>query len=104
MHMFHEGLFHRMPVNIIHDNITKKHWKHFYILYWALIGWLQDAFPEGGGGTGVLSTVPSALTRWTEEARVLDGNSMHDCVTGTAQHCSGGTGYTESCGAYLNKK
>ncbi len=30
----------------------------------------------------MLSSVPSALCRWTEEARVLDGDSMHDCVTG----------------------
>ena len=44
---------------------------------------LQDTYTEGsGGGTGVLSSVPSALCRWTEEARVLDGDSMHDCMTG----------------------
>jgi hypothetical protein len=23
-----------------------------------------------------------ALNRWTEEARVLDGDSMHDCIIG----------------------
>jgi len=37
-----------------------------------------------GGGTGraALSTIPSALlVRWNEESRVIDGDSMHDCVT-----------------------
>ena len=33
-------------------------------------------------GSGVLGSVPTALTRWTEESRVLDGDSLHDCVTG----------------------
>lgn len=33
-------------------------------------------------GTGTLSNVPTALVRWTEESRVLDGDSMHDCVAG----------------------
>jgi hypothetical protein len=26
--------------------------------------------------------VPNALVRWTEESRVLDGDSLHDCMTG----------------------
>ena len=33
-------------------------------------------------GTGsALATVPNALVRWTEESRVLDGDSLHDCMT-----------------------
>ena len=42
-----------------------------------------------GGGSGAgsaassLSGVHSALSRWAEEARVLDGDSVHDCLTGT---------------------
>jgi len=32
-------------------------------------------------GSGVLGSIPTALCRWTEEAKVLDGDSMHDCVT-----------------------
>ena len=36
-------------------------------------------------GSGVLSGVPTALSRWTEESHVLDGDSMHDCVTGEWQ-------------------
>lgn len=36
----------------------------------------------GQGGSGVLTYIPSTLTRWTEEAKVLDGDSVHDCVTG----------------------
>ena len=41
-----------------------------------------------GGGTGAagasssLTGVHSALSRWGEEARVLDGDSVHDCLTG----------------------
>jgi hypothetical protein len=30
----------------------------------------------------MLSLIPSTLTRWSEEAKVLDGDSVHDCVTG----------------------
>lgn len=29
-----------------------------------------------------LSAVSSTLNRWAEEARVLDGDSVHDCITG----------------------
>ncbi|KAK3102129.1 hypothetical protein FSP39_009035 [Pinctada imbricata] len=36
---------------------------------------------EGGSYSGVLTNVPSTLTRWTEEAKVLDGDSVHDCIT-----------------------
>lgn len=43
---------------------------------------LQDTFGDGGSSQGVLSQVPSALNRWTEEARVLDGESLHDAITG----------------------
>lgn len=43
---------------------------------------LQDFTAEGNSsGSGVLSSVPSALCRWTEEARVLDGDSMHDLMS-----------------------
>ncbi|KAK1346260.1 hypothetical protein QTO34_000114 [Cnephaeus nilssonii] len=31
--------------------------------------------------TGTLSSIPTALTRWTEECKVLDAESMHDCVS-----------------------
>ena len=42
----------------------------------------QDPLYDGdGSSSAVLSGVPSALNRWTEEARVLDGDSMHDCMT-----------------------
>ena len=39
-------------------------------------------FDNEGTGTGILSSIPPALQRWTEEAKVLDGDSIHDCVTG----------------------
>ena len=32
-------------------------------------------------GRAALSTIPSALVRWSEESRVIDGDSVHDCVT-----------------------
>lgn len=42
----------------------------------------QDNYPDNSSaGPGVLSCIPSTLTRWTEEAKVLDGDSVHDCVT-----------------------
>ncbi|KAK3600176.1 hypothetical protein CHS0354_039470 [Potamilus streckersoni] len=42
----------------------------------------QDTYPEGSGSTasGVLSSIPTTLTRWTEEAKVLDGDSVHNCI------------------------
>ncbi|XP_053377275.1 E3 ubiquitin-protein ligase HUWE1-like isoform X3 [Mercenaria mercenaria] len=43
----------------------------------------QDSYPPdsgGGMGVGTLSSVPNTLTRWTEEAKVLDGDSIHDCM------------------------
>ena len=46
---------------------------------------LQDSLFDGDGGrsgSDVVSGVPSALSRWTEEARVLDGDSIHDAMTG----------------------
>lgn len=45
---------------------------------------LQNTIDQDGGqgGSGVLTYIPSTLTRWTEEAKVLDGDSVHDCVTG----------------------
>ena len=36
----------------------------------------------GSGGRAALSTIPSALVRWSEESRVIDGDSLHDAVTG----------------------
>ena len=35
----------------------------------------------GSTGRAALSTIPSALVRWNEESRVIDGDSIHDCVT-----------------------
>ena len=45
----------------------------------------KDALLDDSNDSGVLSSVPSALARWTEEARVLDAESMHDCLTGKFQ-------------------
>ena len=46
---------------------------------------LEDEIPGmeglGQGGGSALSTVPNALVRWTEESRVLDGDSLQDCMT-----------------------
>lgn len=33
-----------------------------------------------GATSSTLGSVPSAMLRWTEESRVLDGDSLHDCV------------------------
>ncbi|XP_071022081.1 E3 ubiquitin-protein ligase HUWE1-like isoform X18 [Oncorhynchus clarkii lewisi] len=44
---------------------------------------LDDFFHEQsstGGQAGTLSSIPTALTRWTDECKVLDAESMHDCV------------------------
>ncbi len=35
----------------------------------------------GNSGRAALSSIPSALVRWNEESRVIDGDSVHDCVT-----------------------
>ena len=35
----------------------------------------------GGAAGSSLTTIPNALVRWTDESRVLDGESVHDCVT-----------------------
>lgn len=32
--------------------------------------------------SGTLASIPATLNRWAEESRVLDGDSIHDCVTG----------------------
>jgi hypothetical protein len=40
-----------------------------------------DNLGGNGGGRAALSTIPSALVRWNEESRVIDGDSVHDCVT-----------------------
>ena len=37
--------------------------------------------PNGASGTGCLSNY-TALHWWCEEAKALDGESMHDCVVG----------------------
>lgn len=37
---------------------------------------------NNGGSSASLASVPNALSRWTEEARVLEADSMHDAVTG----------------------
>jgi len=51
----------------------------------AILDSLDDEIPGleglGQGGGSALSTVPNALVRWTEESRVLDGDSLHDCMT-----------------------
>ncbi|XP_058874630.1 E3 ubiquitin-protein ligase HUWE1 [Acipenser ruthenus] len=44
---------------------------------------LDDFFHEQsapGAQAGTLSSIPTALTRWTDECKVLDAESMHDCV------------------------
>uniref|UniRef100_A0A4W4G0E8 E3 ubiquitin-protein ligase HUWE1 n=1 Tax=Electrophorus electricus TaxID=8005 RepID=A0A4W4G0E8_ELEEL len=44
---------------------------------------LDDFFHEQSstaGQAGTLSSIPTALTRWTDECKVLDAESMHDCV------------------------
>uniref|UniRef100_A0A8C3HVR6 HECT, UBA and WWE domain containing E3 ubiquitin protein ligase 1 n=1 Tax=Chrysemys picta bellii TaxID=8478 RepID=A0A8C3HVR6_CHRPI len=46
---------------------------------------LDDFFHDQSTATsqaGTLSSIPTALTRWTEECKVLDAESMHDCVSG----------------------
>lgn len=37
---------------------------------------------NNGGSSASLANVPNALSRWTEETRVLEADSMHDAVTG----------------------
>lgn len=41
---------------------------------------LQDPTFISGNGTSTLSSIPSAMQRWNDESRVLDGDSLHDCV------------------------
>ena len=38
-----------------------------------------EGFGQSGGSA--LSNVPNALLRWNEESKVLDGDSLHDCMT-----------------------
>ncbi|WAR27034.1 HUWE1-like protein [Mya arenaria] len=42
----------------------------------------QETFPDASSGVGpsTLSNIPNTLNRWTEEAKVLDGDSVHDCM------------------------
>ena len=35
----------------------------------------------GQANGSALSSIPNALVRWNEESRVLDGDSLHDCMT-----------------------
>lgn len=35
----------------------------------------------GQASGSALSSIPNALVRWNEESRVLDGDSLHDCMT-----------------------
>ncbi|XP_036596001.1 E3 ubiquitin-protein ligase HUWE1 [Trichosurus vulpecula] len=45
---------------------------------------LDDFFHDqstASSQAGTLSSIPTALTRWTEECKVLDAESMHDCVS-----------------------
>ncbi len=35
----------------------------------------------GSSGRDALNSIPTASHRWNEESRVIDGDSMHDCVT-----------------------
>ena len=37
--------------------------------------------PMGQSNNSALGNVPNALVRWTEESRVIDGDSLHDCMT-----------------------
>merc|ERR1712083_852173 len=49
-----------------------------------ILDFLENEIPDlsdGVIGARALSTIPSALVRWNEESRVIDGDSMHDCVT-----------------------
>ena len=40
-----------------------------------------DIFGDGNEtSSALLNSVPSALSRWTVESRLLDGSSVHDCV------------------------
>uniref|UniRef100_UPI00358F3842 E3 ubiquitin-protein ligase HUWE1 isoform X5 n=1 Tax=Myxine glutinosa TaxID=7769 RepID=UPI00358F3842 len=44
---------------------------------------LEDFFQEQTNATcqsGTLASIPTALSRWMEECRVLDGENTHDCV------------------------
>ena len=36
---------------------------------------------SGAPSGGSLASIPSALSRWTEESRVLDSVGLYDCVT-----------------------
>ena len=52
----------------------------------AILDSLENEIPDLsdgvlGAGRAALSAIPSALVRWNEESRVIDGDSMHDCVT-----------------------
>ncbi|ELV12428.1 E3 ubiquitin-protein ligase HUWE1 [Tupaia chinensis] len=42
---------------------------------------LDDFFHDQSTATSQAGNIPTALTRWTEECKVLDAESMHDCVS-----------------------
>ena len=46
-----------------------------------LAGGVDGGLLGGSTGGSSLTTIPNALVRWTDESRVLDGESVHDCVT-----------------------
>lgn len=55
----------------------------------AILDSLENELPDmdgagmfGTGGRAALGSIPTALVRWSDESRVIDGDSMHDCVTG----------------------
>ncbi|XP_071960908.1 E3 ubiquitin-protein ligase HUWE1-like isoform X2 [Antedon mediterranea] len=43
-------------------------------------GMMDDFFQDFSISSGGGGSVPSTLSRWAEESRVLDGESVHDCV------------------------
>lgn len=53
--------------------------------------------------TGTLSSIPTALTRWTEECKVLDAESMHDCVSGVWQFGYQGSSESSRAGTVHGK-
>lgn len=45
-----------------------------------LLDFTESGLVGNAGSSSVLSTIPSAMIRWTEESHVLDGDAMHDCI------------------------
>merc|ERR1739842_254031 len=42
--------------------------------------WGDPYTDSSSSGSGALSCIPSTLTRWTEETKVLDADGVHDLV------------------------